>query len=144
MPMPFPHHYEVELEAGYGEGVVSSGSRPPLLGGAPPEFDGRADVWSPEHLLLSALALCHYTTFEALARRAQLEILGYHTAVRGELGKTKEGLAFTHLGLEVTVDVREESAAHAQSLLQTAKQHCLVANALKVPVELRSAVRVAA
>jgi organic hydroperoxide reductase OsmC/OhrA len=144
MPIPFPHHYRIDLEAGFGQATVSSESRPPVLVGAPPEFDGRSDVWSPEHLLLSALAVCQYTTFQALARRAQLEILGYHSSARGELAKTREGLAFTTLEIDVTLDVPPESAAHAQSLLQTAKEHCLVANALKTPVLLRSLIRHAA
>jgi organic hydroperoxide reductase OsmC/OhrA len=144
MPTPFPHHYQVSLEAGYGEGVLSSESRPPLLAGAPPEFDGRSDVWSPEHLLLSALVVCHYTTFQALAGRAKLEIQGYHASARGELAKTKEGLAFTSFEIEVTVEVPPDAAAHAQGLLQAAKDHCLVANALKTPVTLRSSVRRAA
>jgi len=144
MPTPFPHHYEVSLEAGYGEGVVSSDTRPPLLVGAPPEFDGRAGVWSPEHLLVSALAVCHYTTFEFLARRAGLEVRDYHASARAELAKTKDGLAFTRFELEVTLDVPPESAELALRLLQNAKDHCLVAGALKAPVVLRSVVRRAA
>jgi len=95
MPAPFPHRYEVSFQAAGPGGWLSSGTRCPFEGGAPPEFDGRDDVWSPEHLLLSALALCHFTTFQALARRARLDVIGYRSEAEGELSKTPEGLAFS-------------------------------------------------
>lgn len=84
MPAPFPHHYDVRFEAQGRDGWFTSGPRPPIEGGAPPEFDGRGDVWSPEHLLLSSLALCHFTTFQAFARKARLDVIGYRAEARGE------------------------------------------------------------
>jgi organic hydroperoxide reductase OsmC/OhrA len=140
MPTPFPHRYDVRLEAWGPEGWVTSGIRPPIEGGAPVEFDGRGDVWSPEHLLLSSLALCHFTTFRALARKAGLDVIRYEGKADGELSKTAEGLAFTKLTLDVAVQVRPGNSSRAEELLGAAKKHCLVANTLRVSVSLRARV----
>jgi organic hydroperoxide reductase OsmC/OhrA len=137
MPAPFPHHYDVRFEAQGRDGWLTSGPRRPIEGGAPAEFDGRGDVWSPEHLLLSALALCHFTTFQAFARKARLDVIDYEVKANGELSKTAEGLGFTRLALDVVVQVRPGDAPRAEELLGAAKKHCLVANTLKVPVLLQ-------
>lgn len=142
MPAPFPHHYDVRFEARSSEGWLTAGvTRSPIEAGAPPEFDGSPDVWSPEHLLLSSLALCHFTTFQALARKSHVEVLGFETAANAVLSKTPEGLAFTELALNVTVDVRAEEQERTRQLLESAKRHCLVANALRTPVRLEARIR---
>jgi organic hydroperoxide reductase OsmC/OhrA len=142
MPAPFPHSYDVRFEARGPEGWLTAGvTRSPIEAGAPPEFDGSPDVWSPEHLLLSSLALCHFTTFHAFAGKARLDVLGFETAARAVLSKTPEGLAFTELVLDVTVDVRAAEREKAEHLLESAKRHCLVANALRTPVRLEARVR---
>ena len=136
MTAPFPHRYHVRLEAAERTGWLSSAARPRLEGGAPPEFDGTPDVWSPEHLLLSSLTLCHFTTFQALARKSRLDVLGFRTQAEAVLAKTSEGLAFTELVLDVAVDVRREDREKAATLVEAAKKHCIVANALRPPVRL--------
>jgi organic hydroperoxide reductase OsmC/OhrA len=144
MPAPFPHRYDVRFEARGPEGWLTAGvTRSPIEAGAPPEFDGSADVWSPEHLLLSSLALCHFTTFQALTRKARIDVLRFETAARAVLAKTPEGLAFTELVLDVAVDVKPEERDRAEQLLDSAKRHCLVANALRAPVRLEARVRAA-
>jgi organic hydroperoxide reductase OsmC/OhrA len=142
MPAPFPHRYDVRFEARGAEGWLTAGvTRSPIEAGAPPEFDGSPDVWSPEHLLLSSLALCHFTTFQALARKSRVDVLGFETAAQAVLSKTPDGLAFTELVLEVTVDVRAGEREKAENLVDAAKRHCLVANALRAPVRLEARVR---
>jgi hypothetical protein len=44
MPTPLPHRYGVSLDwVGHGGARLTSGSRPAIEGGAPPEFDGQAE-----------------------------------------------------------------------------------------------------
>ena len=118
MPAPFPHRYDVRFEARGPEGWLTAGAtRSPIEAGAPPEFDGSADVWSPEHLLLSSLALCHFTTFQAFAGKARIEVAGFETSARAVLAKTPEGLAFTELVLDVAVDVKPEDRERASVAL---------------------------
>ena len=143
MTAPFPHHYHVRVEGGAGGAVVSAAPRPEFRGGAPTEFGGRDDWWSPEHLLLSAAGLCLKTTFDAFAARARVPVLAYTSQVKGALDKTPEGLVFTTIEIEVEVVVAPEHVDRAGELLRSAKKHCIVANALKAPVELAASVRAA-
>jgi organic hydroperoxide reductase OsmC/OhrA len=145
MPHPFPHRYEVGLSWKAGrEGLVTAPPRPPIAAGPPPEFDGRADAWSPEHLLLSALNLCQMTTFLALAARARLEVVSYRSSASGVLDKTVEGLRFTAVQLHIDLAVPEADVERGRQLLHTAHKHCIVSNALKVEVEIEAAVAAAA
>ena len=135
MPWPFPHHYDVTLKAGTdASGALTSTGRPPIVGGAPPEFDGRAEWWSPEHLLLSSVGLCLMTTLQALAARARVPITGHDSRVSGTLDKTAAGLAFTGIEVSACVAVPEEHRSRLETLIESAKKHCIISNALKVPV----------
>jgi organic hydroperoxide reductase OsmC/OhrA len=136
MATPFPHHYEVRVEGGTGGAIMSAPPRPEFRGGPPEQFDGRNDWWSPEHLLLSAAALCLKTTFEAFARRRGLEVLAYGSRVEGALDKTPKGLAFTSIVIDVELAVGAGDATRAEEILRSAKDHCIVSNALKTPVEV--------
>ena len=144
MTTTFPHHYHVRVEGGSGGAVMSAPPRPEFRGGPPVEFGGRDDWWSPEHLLLSAAGLCLKTTFEVFASRARLPVLAYSSRVEGTLDKTPQGLAFTSIAIAVELVVAEADAVRAGVLLRTAKDHCIVANALKTPVRLTASVRTAA
>lgn len=138
---PFPHRYEVDLSGTGPAALLRAGRRPTLVGGAPPEFGGSEAWWSPEHLLLSSLALCLLTTFRALAARRGLEVEGYASRATATLDRTEGGLAFTRVGLAVTLDVAAEDAQRAEELLRKAKAGCLVGNALRPEVELTVDVR---
>ena len=143
MATSFPHHYDVRLFAGSSGAILAGGERPDIVGGAPPEFDGSEGWWSPEHLLLSAVALCLMTTFQAFAARAQLHVAGYSSRAEGVLDKTSAGLAFTSIRLAVDLRVAEADRLQAAELLQKAKRHCIVSNALKVTVDVEVAVKAA-
>jgi organic hydroperoxide reductase OsmC/OhrA len=137
MATTFPHRYELNLAwPGQGGAALEAAGRRPIEGGAPSEFGGRDSWWSPEHLLLSSLSLCLMTTFEALSRRARLAVLGYDCRAEAILDRVESGLAFTALALHVRVAVAPADAERAPQLLESAKRHCLVANALAVPVTL--------
>jgi len=144
MTQPFPHRYETTLAwEGGSRGALSSGSRPVLIGGPPPEFDGEPGWWSPEHLLLSAANLCLMTTYMVLARKAGLEIGRYRSRAEGLLEKTKEGIVFTRITLAVEILAPAPRLEEARKLLETAKKYCIVSNSLKRPVEVEATVEAA-
>lgn len=141
MTQPFPHHYEATLLwEGGSRGALSSGIRPVLGGGPPPEFDGDPGVWSPEHLLLSAANLCLMTTYMALAKKTGLNVEEYRSRAEGTLEKTREGIVFTRIGIEVRVRAPEGREEEARKLVETAKKYCIVSNSLKRPVEVEATV----
>lgn len=136
MPAPFPHHYEVDLSwEAERRGTLAAPPRPALSGGPPPEFDGEAGSWSPEHLLLASVNLCQMTTFFAVAERARLRVVGYRSRAEGTLDRGEAGIAFTRITLHIELKVAED-AARGEQLLHTAHRHCIVANSLKTPVAL--------
>jgi organic hydroperoxide reductase OsmC/OhrA len=141
MPAPFPHRYEVALAWDRdGGGRLTSPQRAPIVCGAPPEFDGEPGWWSPEHLLLSALATCFATTLTAIARKARVSLSLSGLRAEATLDKTSGGLAFTSIVLHADVQAPPADVERALELAQSAKRHCIVANSLKPPVELRASV----
>jgi organic hydroperoxide reductase OsmC/OhrA len=141
---PLPHDYEVSLEWDPpSAGRLSAGSRPTIVTGPPPQFGGEAEWWSPEHLLLSAVSSCLMTTFQAFAAKHALELQRYSSMVKGMLAKTPTGLTFTSIVINVELVAAPERLAEAVRLLEDAKRHCIVASALKTPVDLRISPRAA-
>lgn len=139
MNAPFPHHYEVQLAGEAGpRGMLRAGPRPPLEGGAPPEFGGDDERWSPEHLLLASASLCLMSTFAAVAAKSALEYSGYESVAQGTLDKTPEGLRFTRILIKATVKAAD--GEKAGRMLELAKKHCIVSNSLRQPVELQAQV----
>ena len=137
MAAAFPHHYRDELVWKEGRTAhVGMPPRPVLLGGPPPEFDGRPEWWSPEHFLLSSVGLCFLTTFLAVADKAQFKVLGYSGRTEGTVDKAEGSLAFTSVAIHAEVKVAAADVEKAERALQTAKKHCLVSNSLKRPPEL--------
>lgn len=135
MPTPFPHHYEVHLHRTQtARAQIELAPRHPIAGGPPPQFDGVDSVWSPEHLLLSSIGLCLFTTFEALARRDSLDVAGWRAKVDGVIEKTQTGLNFTSFTVSVDLTVDSANVERARATLDRAKRHCIVSNALRVPV----------
>jgi organic hydroperoxide reductase OsmC/OhrA len=134
-----PHFYTTDVYWRDGQGILSAFPRPDVAGGPPPEFGGTDRVWSPEHLLLGSAALCFAATLSAVAKKAKVEITTLQCRMEGKLEKTDEGLRLTELILRVALGTPAD-ADRGHRLLETAKRHCIVANALKVPVELRAVV----
>ena len=64
----FPHHYSVVAKADTQGDVALAGERLPPIPSAPPtEFGGPGDRWSPETLLVAAVADCFVLTFRGIA-----------------------------------------------------------------------------
>jgi organic hydroperoxide reductase OsmC/OhrA len=97
-------------------------------------------VWTPEHLLVSSVALCFIATFRALAGRTDLSPRGCCVDALGTLDRAADGLRFVSFTLNVTLDVAPGQAELARSLLARAKKACLVSRSLNAPVELEACV----
>jgi organic hydroperoxide reductase OsmC/OhrA len=131
-PAPFPHNYTVKLE----DRRLAAPPRAPIAVGAPLQFGGSDEVWGPEELLVGAALECLWTTFDAYARHDGLRVEGFSGTGVAVLDKGKPVPVFTSITLSITLAVPPGSEERARSLLATAGQHCIVSNALKVPVTL--------
>ena len=137
MSQSLPYHYSASLTwGGAGAGHAAAGARPPVSVGPPPEFGGDDRSWSPEHLLLSALNGCLMATFAAVARAQGIPVDAYVSKAHAILDRTPEGVAFTHFNIEVQIACAFGDEERVRTAMTRAKGRCLVANALRLPVEV--------
>jgi len=100
---------------------------------APPQFGGLEGRWSPEDLLLSAVASCFTTTFRALADYAKFHYMDLQVEVQGTVRKADSGYEFAGIFIRPTLTISNiEQRAIADRLLEKAKRLCLVSRALAV------------
>jgi organic hydroperoxide reductase OsmC/OhrA len=133
---PFPHHYTVS----FSRGVLSAVARPSVPAGAPPQFGGKGDVWSPEDLLVAAVLTCFRTTFDSFAARGSLAVHDWRGVATGVLDKGPAGPVFTSIKLTVEVEVSPGDEEKTRALLAAAERHCIVSRALNAPVEVTAQV----
>ena len=104
---------------------------------APVEFQGEPGLWTPEHLLMSALATCFVTTMRVIAEKSKLEMVALEASVEGVLEKAEGGFRFTKFFLRPNLTIaREDDRALAMRLLQKAEHACLISRSLNGQVEM--------
>jgi peroxiredoxin-like protein len=125
-------------------GLAKSNSAPTAIHfTAPPEFGGLEGRWTPEDLLLSAVASCYTTTFRALAEYSKFEYADLEIEVEGTIRKTDCGYAFNEIVIRPNLTIsRAGEQTHALHLLQKAKSVCLVSRALSVEQKFEPRVQV--
>ena len=143
---PLPHHYVVLASAAAeGEVALASERLPALASAAPAEFGGPGDRWSPETLLIAAVADCFILTFRAIARASKLEWISLRCEVEGTLDRVERVTQFTgylvRASLQIPAGANEEQA---HRLLERAEQGCLISNSLKGASRLEATVEVQA
>jgi organic hydroperoxide reductase OsmC/OhrA len=137
--------YEVGAAALPGRRVrLTSPGKAALEAATPPEFrGGTAGIWSPEDLLVAAVASCYALTLDAIAAHRAIELRDVDVRGVGHVTRRAEGrVGFVVIELAVDVTVAAGSEREAERAAQSAKQACLVAHALEIPVELELQVQV--
>lgn len=140
-----PHHYQVSASAvPDGDVRLSAAGLPDLATAPPAEFGGPGDKWSPETLLVAAVADCFALSFRAIARASRLPWTGLECAVQGTLDRVDGVTRFTkvHIRAQVTVPAGT-SPDLARRLLEKSEKNCLITNSLSAEKHLEPAVRVA-
>ncbi len=100
---------------------------------APPQFGGLEGRWTPEDLLLCAIASCFVTTFRVLAEYAKWEYADLQVEASGIVSKAGSGYSFRQITLRPHLKVLAEAEiAKGQQLLQKAQNLCLVSRAMSV------------
>src|SRR6058998_1907151 len=116
-------------------GLAKSNSAPNAIHfTAPPEFGGLQGRWTPEDLLLGAIASCYTTTFRALAEYSRFEYADLEVEVQGTVHKADSGYSFSEIVMRPNLTISsEEARERALLLLQKAKARCLVSRTLDHP-----------
>jgi uncharacterized OsmC-like protein len=141
---PFPHEYAVTVN-GWPDGDLEVRAEPlPVLKSASPaEFDGPGDRWSPEALLVGAVADCFALTFRAIARASQLPWMSLRCDVSGTLDRIDRIPQFTEFRIYAHLAVFEGTTEEvARRALEKAERACLITNSLKATTQLETTVKV--
>jgi len=150
------HSYSVDLtwtgarDAGtstytsYGrDHELTSGEKLPLPGTSDPAFRGDPARWSPEDLVVGALAQCHMLWFLHLAAAAGVVVVGYEDSASGTMRIESAGHGqFTEVVLRPRVVVRNHALADGRpvtdgllaDLHHGAHEHCFVARSVNFTV----------
>lgn len=129
---PLPHRYNVRILGGpSGHAVLESAGVPDLRTAPPLEFDGPGDAWSPEQLLLGAVASCYLLTFRALARASKIEVVSLTIAGEGVVDRADGVMRFTDIVLRPRLTIAAGAdRARVERALEKAKRGCLVSASL--------------
>lgn len=141
---PYPHIYRVSA-AGEASGPVAVRSEglPELATAPPPEFDGPGGTWSPETLLVGALANCFILTFRAIATMSKLPWRRLACDAEGILDRRDGVVRFTELRLRARLALPPGGdVERARRLLEKAEAACLVTNSLALRPTLTTEVAV--
>ncbi len=135
---PYPHTYRSGASSGSsGVVAVATAGVAPLATAPPPEFGGPGGHWSPETLLVGALADCFVLSFRSVARAARFEWVSLDCQIEGVLDKHEGVTRFTEFRTRATLVVAAGGdTARAVKLLETAERLCLIANSLKASQHL--------
>jgi organic hydroperoxide reductase OsmC/OhrA len=127
------------------ECTVCAPGKPEIQLSSPPEFKGRAGVWTPEDMFVASINVCTLMTFLAYARHKNLGLAGYESSVEGVLEYSKGKYRFTEITLHPHVTVKSQGEVElAGQILRDAHDNCLISNSIVAQVKLFPDFRVAA
>ena len=147
------HRYEIRLDWTGNRGTGTSGYRdydrrhevraagkPPIAGSSDPMFRGEADRWTPEDLLVAALAQCHLLAYLHLAADAGVVVTDYVDEAIGTMQLNRDGSGqFTEVVLRPRVVVTSPDMVEpAQQLHERAHALCFIARSVNFEVRTES------
>jgi organic hydroperoxide reductase OsmC/OhrA len=106
------------------------------------ELGGLQGRWTPEQLLLSALAGCFTTTFHDVARAAKFDFTDLEVEIEGSVRRSRTaGCNFNEILIRPRLKVQtEDQCEFGLQLLRRAKSACMISRAITVPQTLEPAV----
>jgi organic hydroperoxide reductase OsmC/OhrA len=132
------HRYGVRARSDGSPGLaLEAPGKPPLRVASPPEFkDGIPGVWSPEELLIGALATCFERTIVAIAAYRGMPLHAVKVDATGHVLRKDTKYHFRLFELDVALETDEGREHEAERIAELAHERCLVESALDVPVHL--------
>ena len=142
----FPHTYTVTAAGAVDGDVMLEGAALPTIVSAPPtQFGGPGDRWSPETLLVAAVADCLILSFRAVAKATKLPWDSLECTVSGTLDRVEKVTQFTAFTVRAALRVPAGSdQVKARQALERAEHICLITNSLKGTAHLEATVEVSA
>jgi peroxiredoxin-like protein len=141
----FPHHYTVSAHSAPGEHIALRGDGlEPLTSEAPAQFGGPGDLWSPEDLLVAAIADCFILTFRAISRASKFDWQALSCSATGKLDRIERVTRFTDIELQVKLTLPAGADSEkALKLLEKSEANCLITNSMNCEVHLHTDIVIA-
>ena len=138
------HRYEVGSRwLGGRRLALSSTGKPTLEVATPPDFKGGVHgTWSPEDLLVGSLATCLELTLIAIAEHRGAPLASLDVDAMGQLERREGRYRFALVELDVEAETDAAHADELEELIRLAKDHCIIGDAVTMPVALAIRVRV--
>jgi organic hydroperoxide reductase OsmC/OhrA len=133
---PFPHRYRVaaDMRSSSATVALTSAGLSALDTAAPREFGGGGEHWSPETLLVGAVADCFALSFNAVAAASKFDWHRLTVEVDGTLDRVDRRMLFTAIEIHARLEVPAASERTAMRILEKSEEACLITNSLSVDV----------
>jgi organic hydroperoxide reductase OsmC/OhrA len=125
-------------------GLAKSDSAPNAIHfTAPKEFGGLEGRWTPEELLLAAVAGCFTTTLRSISGNDQFDFTDLQVEASGKIRKSQFGYGFSEIVIHPTLKIAcSEERERALDLLNKAERLCLVSRDIDVPLRFEPKIEV--
>lgn len=132
------HQYFAQAESNNaGTVLVGSSSLPTIMTEPPKDFGGSGEHWSPEDLLMGAIADCFVLSFQSIATASNFIWERLICKAQGSLEQVGREIKFTHIVVQAELFLTSESGEKkAKMLLDKAKRTCFVSNSLNAEISL--------
>jgi organic hydroperoxide reductase OsmC/OhrA len=139
------HEYHVVAWGISGQtGIAKSDSAPNAIHfAAPAQFGGLKGRWTPEDLLIAALASCFTTTFQAIAESSKFECTDLEVEAEGAVRQARTGYKFNEIVIRAHLTIPcEDKRERAICLLHKTKELCLVSRALAIAQRFETRIKI--
>lgn len=140
-----PHYYDTSVEwQGKRRGKATSPGLPNLSFSTPPEFNGEAGFWTPEHFFVLATETCLMATFVAIAEISKVPVHAFSSSAQGKLEWVEgQGFKFTEVHIRPVVEIENEADREkALRVLEKAEKGCLIARSISAQVKVTPEIKI--
>jgi organic hydroperoxide reductase OsmC/OhrA len=145
------HRYETRLSWSGSTGLgweeydrLHSATAPPAeqeIGLTTGESHGDPSILNPEQLLVMAASSCQMLSFLHAAAKARIDVVAYEDEATGVMPLDDEPLRITEITLRPRITVAgDASEERVRKLVQTAHDHCFIANSLNSAMSIEPSV----
>jgi len=121
---------------------LSGDGLPAIVSGPPKEFGGSGQEWSPEDLLVGAVADCFVLSFKAIAAASKYTWTDLQCEVTGTLDKVERAMQFTAIEIKATLTIPADAdSERANRLLEKSETACFITNSLKAEPTLLTEIK---
>ena len=107
------------------------------------EAKGDPAVLNPEQLLVMAASSCQMLSFLHVAAKARIDVVEYDDEATGVMPEDSEPMRITHVTLRPHIAISGEAAEErVRKLVQTAHEHCFIANSLNTEMTIEPRIEI--